>query len=505
LPLTIQAVCNQTVKPARILIFDDGEQKDLRGDPLYQHLFGLMSFYGIRGGGEIIFGERKGQVANHIKSLELADTEWIWRNDDDTSPEPDVLEKLLKNIQPDVGAVGGLIIAPNNIHPLPSIASNKIEDIYLGLNEQWFVHPENSPAREVDHLYCSFIYRRDIATYTSNLSPIGHREETLLTYNMKLKGYKNILDPSARTWHLNNPGGGIRDKEFEKRQDEFAHHDEAVFRQSLNTWGVKPIDHSCVVVEHGLGDHYALKSILPNYFQKEKNKKHIFFVTFPEVFQDVPNIHLASIADAKTLFGENLDRFNLYKWMIDVHWNKNLPAAFKQFLSLPGEFARFKFGNLQDIKRGTGDTIIISPYSYAPDHAKSYPYWKELVVLLKTLNLKLVQIGKPGEVPLENMDDYWWGLSLKELEKKVSECQVWISVDNFLQHLVNAMPTPIKGITIWGVSDPKLFGYPHNLNILKSEKYFRPDQFNVWFGLKQNKEAFETPAVIFNKIKQFLQ
>jgi hypothetical protein len=133
------------------------------------------------------------------------------------------------------------------------------------------------------------------------------------------------------------------------------------------------------------------------------------------------------------------------------------------------------------IIKGQGNTIIISPFSFNSTHAKSYPYWQPLIQKLKSLNnLNLVQIGAPGEEKLPGIDKYCFGLSFKEIEKRISECLGWISVDNFLPHLINCMPSIIPGCVIWGVSDPDIFGYFYNKNILKNKSYLRNDQFGVW-------------------------
>jgi hypothetical protein len=496
LPLTLIAICNQTYKPKRLLIYDDSKnKKDLRGEFIHNNIFSLISFYGIAW--EVIYSNEEGQVANHIKSLAKSETDLIWRIDDDEIPEPTVLERLLKNIKPDVGAVGGLIIPSNNIKPLPSIASNKIEDIYLLLNEQWYVHPDNSPVKEVDHLYSSFIYRKSIADYCSDLSVVGHREESILTYSMKKKGYKILIDPSARTWHLRNPEGGIRS---DKDINDFAR-DEHIFQKKMSLWGVKTNEYKFVVLENGIGDHFAFKSILPEFLKKYSNEKKVFCTTYPMIFEDIPDIKQASIADAKISF-DNIDKYGIYKWMIDHNWQESIVKAYAKMydVSIPSKRA-------ETAAVSVNSTIIISPYSFIPSHAKSYPFWKELIPKIKTLGHKLVQIGVKGEIPLEGMDDYWWSLSLKDLEEKIKICTCWISVDNFLQHMVNSMDTPIKGIVFWGISDPNIFGYDYNTNILKDRKYLRPDQFGTWKEIKpngaympQNKDAFVKPDEAFKII-----
>lgn len=491
LPHTLLAICNQTYKPKELIVFDDNEQfKDPRVDPLYSHIFSLLSFYGITWFYEP--GQRIGQVANHIRSLQLAKSEWIWRLDDDNVPEPDVLEKLVKNIASNVGAVGGLVIQSNNIRQVPSIASNKIEDIYLGLNEQWFLHSNNSKLKEVDHLYSSFLYRKSIASYNTNLSVVGHREETLLTYQMKLKGYANLLDPSAKTWHLCNPTGGIRSDNID-RATTFGR-DEGVFQQLLAEHNIKTNNYSFVVLDNGIGDHYVFRYMLPKYFEKYKDKKHVFFVCYEQVFSDVQNITMASIADAHTLFG-SIDKYNIYKFMIDHNWRLSLNEAFEKLYDIQSEKQSI---NIQQAK---GKSIIISPYSHDENHAKSYPYWNDLVFKLKELGLKIKQIGKKGELKINNVDEYLWDLSFKSIEEEISNCRTWIGVDNFLQHLVNCMNPVIKGVVIFGASDPIIFGYSYNKN-LYIKKYLRLDQFNTWQGINRNNEAFRSAIDVFNVIKQ---
>jgi GT2 family glycosyltransferase len=492
LPHTLIAICKQTCKPKRVIVFDDGECKDLRNDNLYSHIFSLLSFYGMDWSVEP--GGHVGQVTNHIKSLEMAKTEWIWRLDDDNVPEPDVLEKLMKNVGDKVGAIGGLVVQSNAIKPLPSIASNRIEDIYLGQNEQWFIYPENAKPKEVDHLYSSFLYRRSIASYCTELSPVGHREETMMTYEMKLKGFVNILDPSARTWHLCNPTGGIRSYEDRNNWS----HDERIFARKLSEWQIKINDFCFTILDNGLGDHFAFRTCLPAYFEKHKDKRHIFFVCFPEVFEDCQNVKLASIADAKLTIG-NLDSQNLYKWMVDNKWTQSLPDAFAGMHKLPAVVRD------APVKQGTGSTIIISPYSFHPKHAKSYPYWTDLVPKIKSLGYTVVQVGRQGEEPLQGLDDYWWGLPLKELQKRVTDCRCWISVDNFLQHMCNSMDTIVPGVVIWGESNPSLFGYSYNRNVLKSQKFLRPNQFDIWHGVKQKEYMFDSADKVFENITKFLQ
>jgi hypothetical protein len=359
------------------------------------------------------------------------------------------------------------------------------------MNEQWYLHPEGSKPREVDHLYSSFIYRREIAEYCNELSPVGHREETILTYSFKAKGYVNILEPSAKTWHFRNPTGGIRSH----TNAQYYTNDERVFSRYMQEWNIKPKDHVYAVLDNGIGDHYAFKYWLPEYLDRNKDKKCVFFTCYPDVFSDMSIIQ-GSIADAKQMFPD-IDRFNIYKWMLDNNWKKNLPWAFKQMYQVHGN------GNKEKCTRtGTGDAIIISPYSHGSKHPKSYPHWTDLVLMLKTTGLRLIQIGVTGDERLLGVDDFLQNQSFRQIEKLIDDCRSWIGVDNFLQHLCHCRPVTPKGIVLWGISDPQLFGYEYNLNVIG--KRLRPDQFGTW-QIEPDPSVFWDAEEVFKRIQLFIK
>jgi ADP-heptose:LPS heptosyltransferase len=147
--------------------------------------------------------------------------------------------------------------------------------------------------------------------------------------------------------------------------------------------------------------------------------------------------------------------------------------------------------------------ILISPFSKKlrngmPKHPKDYPYWKKLVKLLKD---NIIQIGIEGEKKLTK--DFRKNLSLKEIEELVKECKYWISVDSFLPHLAKHIGK--TGVVIWSVSDPEIFGYKENLNILKDRKYLRKNQFSIWEQESYNEDAFLKPEEIIKLIEEKCQ
>jgi len=72
-----------------------------------------------------------------------------------------------------VGAVAGLVLDPKSDIGENKLASNKIENIFVGLNEQW--GRGFTEVKEVDHLYSTFLYRKEAGKhgYEQSLSRVG--------------------------------------------------------------------------------------------------------------------------------------------------------------------------------------------------------------------------------------------------------------------------------------------------------------------------------------------
>jgi len=302
LPMVIEAIINQTKKPDKLIIFDDNDEpQDMRQHFLYQHLFHILNIKGIDW--EWLYAEKKGQ--HHIH--QMANTmgyDWVWRVDDDAIPEPNVLERLHYYAFDEVGAVGGSVITPP-LNPEPLKSTGKLENIQIEPNIQWGLIEST---KEVEHLYCSFLYRAGVHDYNLGLSRVAHREETLFSNGLYQKGYKLLVIPSAITWHLKNPEGGIRSNQTK----EMFEHDELIFKNITNFK-----DKKIVVLNCGMGDHIVFKHILPEIQNAE------VFTCYPEI---VPG---RSIAEAKSLFGD-IDQWNIYKKMNQWNWTGSLEDAYRK-------------------------------------------------------------------------------------------------------------------------------------------------------------------------------
>jgi ADP-heptose:LPS heptosyltransferase len=137
--------------------------------------------------------------------------------------------------------------------------------------------------------------------------------------------------------------------------------------------------------------------------------------------------------------------------------------------------------------------IIISPFAKklrnGKENPKNYAYWKELVLMI---NEPIIQVGVSGEEQL--VHDFRKDLPIKELRKLIQECRIWIGCDSFFQHL--AWDEGKKGIALWSMSDPNIFGHPENINLLKDRSYLAEQQFLWWDLYEYNPEAFVKPEEV---------
>ena len=141
--------------------------------------------------------------------------------------------------------------------------------------------------------------------------------------------------------------------------------------------------------------------------------------------------------------------------------------------------------------------IIISPYSKAlknkKPNAKNYPYWKELIELIKE---PIVQVGIECEEQL--VDDFRKNLTLDELGKLVDQCKTWISCDSFMQHF--CWDRKKYGIVLWSVSDPLIFGHPENINLLKDRNNLVENQFLWWEDTEHDANKFVDPEIVIESL-----
>lgn len=128
--------------------------------------------------------------------------------------------------------------------------------------------------------------------------------------------------------------------------------------------------------------------------------------------------------------------------------------------------------------------ILIAPFSRgAPDvrrNPKDWLWWPVLVEKLREAGHRVVQTGLPEDMRL-NADDWMLPADLGALKKTLKDFDLFISVDTWLQHA--AACHGLKGIVIWSVTDPGIFGYPENVNLLPADPDLSRNQYAILPGI----------------------
>lgn len=319
-------IISSKVKPREIIIVDDSDEPiDLTKHPIYARILRKADEYKIRW--EVIFGVKKGQHHSHQIIQEKANCSLIYRIDDDEIAEADTLGLLYDSMSDEsIGAVAPLVLMETSFPELiPANADNKINKPNLP-NIQWFKGWEG--VREAEHLHSSFIYRKGIANYEMCLSPVAFREETIFTHEIYRAGYKLLVNSAAVVWHMKSATGGTRSYGELDTKNSYAY-DEAVFNGYLNLWNYNE-NIRYVILDCGLGDHFAFESILPEL--KKKYKRIAIAACYAEVFDGYhydTQIEIISIRQAKEVFG-NIEYFSIYHNMQKWKWEGKLVDAFKK-------------------------------------------------------------------------------------------------------------------------------------------------------------------------------
>jgi len=145
--------------------------------------------------------------------------------------------------------------------------------------------------------------------------------------------------------------------------------------------------------------------------------------------------------------------------------------------------------------------IILSPYSHVLRtgnvNPKNYPHWQPVVDDLIEGGHHVVQVGLWGERQLVGTETRF-GLPLSVLTDLVEKCKTWASVDNFFPHMCSHTSKP--GVVVWGRSDPEIYGYSRNVNLLKDRSFLRPDPFGHWPDCAYDADAFVHPDLVVEAI-----
>jgi len=324
LTMAIASITSQTLLPSHFVLIQDAPGEfDLRASNTYMHIFKLLDAKGIKW--KVLFGKERGQVYNHQMMVDNCETSWLWRVDDDNVAEPNVLERLCSHISDEVGAIAGAVIDPAHVVNYPTSA--KIAHIDSAANVQWV---KSTGVVEAEHLYSSFIYRKKASDhgYCTQLSVVGHREETIFSHEMHRAGWKLLIDPSVVTWHLRSSSGGIRTYADIKLWN----HDEEIFERKKAEW-TSDVKRKYVNMDSGMGDHWIFKPVLIEMLEKYSDHEVVVISAHPFVFSDIKhdNLKVISVAEGYETIGEQkMTSLNVYAYCTRNDWNSPIVEAMKE-------------------------------------------------------------------------------------------------------------------------------------------------------------------------------
>lgn len=146
-------------------------------------------------------------------------------------------------------------------------------------------------------------------------------------------------------------------------------------------------------------------------------------------------------------------------------------------------------------------TCLVSPVSRRKPNGerspKDYPGWEELCIQLRRKGCHITQVAADGDERLQNINALYTGSPLDRVITLAAEASIWISVDNFLPHAVYSVYGETRpGVVLWGPSDPEIFGYPANLNILRSKGCLCGNQFGLWRDVTYDATRFMPPFCV---------
>lgn len=150
--------------------------------------------------------------------------------------------------------------------------------------------------------------------------------------------------------------------------------------------------------------------------------------------------------------------------------------------------------------------IIVAPYSRSRKdgkrNPKNYPWWQLLLEELASDRHELTVITYGEEEHINVAAKTYTPGRLYSVESLLESHDMFMSVDNYMQHMAHFLG--VRGVVMYGPSDPRIFGYKENLNLYEDEKFFRPHQFQTWDECDFSEDAFMRPEKALPLIREFI-
>lgn len=151
--------------------------------------------------------------------------------------------------------------------------------------------------------------------------------------------------------------------------------------------------------------------------------------------------------------------------------------------------------------------VLIAPYPAKlrnqPISAKHYPSWPELVSMLKVNGHEIIQIGVQGEERIEGVDQFVVGWPFDKIKTLMESCDTFVSVDSWFPHFAHYHRLK-PGVVLWGKSNPRVWGYAENENLIVGEDKFRQFQYMDWESEPHDPSVFVPPRQVAWAVERLL-
>jgi ADP-heptose:LPS heptosyltransferase len=459
-----------------LIIVDDSDQPlNWNSLGVYPRLFSEITRTGHKL--NIVQGPRVSRIGAAYQAGLMAawpENELFFRVDDDSWLEPDYLE-LLASLFSDkeLAACGGLFLHPGqDIETLcqgdPRLQSAKIENLSDQCNIQWFRHEKTLPL-EVEHLSANILFRREsllaIGGFETSLYR-QHRDETQVSWRLKVEGHKLQVDPKAVAWHLRGVSGGARGHSPDLYLND--HRNFMAQRRTMKS-GIH------LSLSHGIGDGFMATPMLSELRRINKDKNIAVYAPWAKDLlignSDIDEIAEHPLDAQRTM---RLER-SVYTWASANQWKGSLAGAYCRMLDLPepADIRPRYFVTQKDLEfqlpRALQDKsyILFAPWSsaktfdfYKPSGNKNWVHerWSELAAWARNNGFASAQIRGSEEEPLiDGIDVDFCGKPLREAISMIRGAALVVSVDTMAHHAAAALNVP--AVVLWGRSLPERFGY----------------------------------------------
>jgi glycosyltransferase involved in cell wall biosynthesis len=500
LAMILWSLAEQTYKNFVVTIIDDSEdRKDIRNLPYILPILERLDNEGHSW--QVLFGEKRGPHWSFQRSLDASRCPYVFMIDDDCVLDKECLGHLVgawreaeKIESGPVGVVGPIVMRPGAQREFNSLPEgykwfkkyNGFIDEYGTCNGEhhWRYHP-NDELQECSHLQCQLVSMeavKKIGGFDLNYNASGFRTETDFCYRIFKAGYKLYVQPKALVWHFQSSSGGIRKlnvtKELYDQAEEY-YLSKFRFKRGKNKDRV-------IRLSGGLGDHLSATPLLR---ALKKKGKVIVSAIYPFLFVGNANVdELIFISDEKDY--KNVDQRDMYSWASRTGFTGKLSEAWcrtygEEYDGDKLDYTIFPSEREWVISNVTGQTynpfIVIGPYGAIPqvqfaeigkttDGGKVTVIrdwfkdrWEKLVKEIQKRGLHVIQVGGSGEGRIEGCNGYHIGIDYRLTMAILERSAGFVCVDSFLQHAGHALG--IKGVILYGPSDPVIGGHDTNINL----------------------------------------